>query len=275
MNLEEVFLKQIIPTNSTQSDESIEVKPQVDVQDSKEPNEQHVATQEFNELNGAIEFDDINSLPPEEELRQKGITKLIEQWTKPWPNKQIFAVTEITGCILQTYFKLKGLSPSDIDESKLLFSLDLYGRMGDTIHDQVYKTINFKYKEILLTDQINHVRGKLDGITHNGIVYEIKSGKEYGTEYKQLALQYHLCKVNNVPIRGYKVWFPLTGIVRTFDEDFLEKQRVDLIYKANLLYMSITTNIPPLDAKDTSQCNFCPISKYCSERSKNSNTFSF
>lgn len=221
---------------------------------------QKQTTQPYNQSN----MDAIPQLDPYQTLRIEGVKKQVSQWLKPWRNKQLYAITEVTGCILQTYIKLSGiLKPEDLDTSKFFYLLDVYGRIGDAVHNYVYNYYKFKEVELMLEDPVNHVRGKIDGLTYDNVIWELKSGKVSGSEKKQVALQHHLLRLHNIEVKEYKVWWILQQKIETYKPEELDPIAEELLHKTNMLYQSLQTLTPPIDLVDETQCKYCPVHIVC------------
>jgi len=206
----------------------------------------------------------IPTLDPIQSLRKSAIEKQVERLLKAWPTKNLFAVTELTGCVFQTYLRLSGeVKEHEIDKDKLFYLLDIYGRMGDAVHNYIYSLNVFKDKEISFKDNTNHINGRIDGLTYDGTVWELKSGKVSGSEIKQIALQYHLTKVNNFPVKEFKVWWVIKQKIAMYPKEELDTYIPDLLHKSNKLFESLHTQVAPVELIDESECNYCAIKTTC------------
>ncbi len=201
---------------------------------------------------------------PYSQLRIVGIEKALSSWLKPWPTKNVFAITEVTGCLLQTYIRLKGLvNPQNLDISRLFYLLELYGKIGETVHKYIYDNFQFKQIETMLTDKENHVGGKIDGLTEDNILWELKSGKVNGHEENQIILQYYLLRKFNYDIKEINIWWILQQKISKFKQEDIEPKIDQILQRPNILYKSLQTNIPPIEFKDLNDCKYCPAYKIC------------
>jgi len=84
-----------------------------------------------------------------------------------------------------------------------------------------------------------------------------------GSEIKQIALQYHLTKVNNFPVKEFKVWWVIKQKIAMYPKEELDTYIPDLLHKSNKLFESLHTQVAPVELIDESECNYCAIKTTC------------
>lgn len=196
------------------------------------------------------------------ELKYKLIWKIKKQWLTPNPNKKYLAVTEVAGCPMQVWLKLSGnIKEEDLDQSKIFYLLDVYARIGDTVHNYIYKHMKFDHTEKYVKDDKHMIRGKFD-IIDKGNLIDLKSSMNKSDCSGQLALYLHLARLNGYEINRTFIWWVMQDELEEYDIHYLEIIIEDYLERAKVIRESLKTNTPP-KIVDESQCKYCLVKRKC------------
>jgi len=199
------------------------------------------------------------------ELKQKLTNRIIREWTTPRKLKETIAVTDIIQCPKQTWYRYKGkIKPEWLDHDKIFYLLDVYAQIGNTVHNYVYKTLNFDYVELTITDSKNHIEGRIDIIDNNTLL-DIKSSRNEYDVKPQLALYYYLAtQIKNIDIANAGVWWVLLDKITYVDVNELRDLYPRYVERANKLWEALRLDTYPEDlGVDTSSCQYCLIESLC------------
>ena len=206
-----------------------------------------------------------------QEFRQKQISKLIAQWLNSKnPNKKVFSATEVIECPKQTWYKLKGKITKDmLDLEKFFYLVDVYARMGDTVHNYIYKTLEFQFTEKKIVDEENHISGKYD-IYDNGTLIDIKSSLHPYDVSPQLSVYYYLVtQVEKLPVQKVYVWWVLKDKLEEYDIENLKILYPKYLHRAKSLYTALKyDNFPESLGTDEKSCKYCPLESWCKGKTR-------
>ena len=206
------------------------------------------------------------------ELKQKLISRLVSRYINYKPTKQLeyFSATTITQCPKLLWYQYKGKITEDmIDKNKLFYLLDIYAKMGDTVHSYIYKTLEFESTEEYIVDKDNHLSGRYD-IYDQGNLIDIKSSQTVTDVSPQLSIYYYLVSVYlNKPVKHVYVWWVLKDYLQELDISKLKQLYPLYIQRAHNLYKALSYDDYPHDLvpEDYTLCEYCPIEKWCKSSS--------
>jgi len=204
------------------------------------------------------------------ELKQKLTNKIVKEWTTPRRLKKTIAVTDIIQCPKQVWYKYKGrIKPEWLDYDKIFYLLDVYAQIGNTVHDYVYKTLNFDYTELTIIDSDNHIEGRID-IIDGSTLLDIKSSRKEYDVRPQLSLYYYLAThVKHIHINKAGVWWVLLDKITYIDVGELKNLYTRYVSRANRLWEALRLDDYPEDlGTDTTSCQYCLIESFCKSQQK-------
>ena len=201
-----------------------------------------------------------------QEFKDIMINRLANRWlnTKN-EKKEYFSATEIIECPKQTWYKLKGKITKDmLDYDKFFYLLDIYARMGDTVHNYIYKTLEFEDTETRIVDKENRVSGKYD-IYDKGTLIDIKSSMNPYDVKPQLSVYYYLVNhYKKLPVNKVYVWWVLKDKLEEYNIQDLEELFPKYLNRAKMLYTALQENdYPESLGIDDKSCKYCPIESWC------------
>jgi len=205
-----------------------------------------------------------------DELKQKLISRIVQEWTTPRKLKNTIAVTDIIQCPKQTWYRYKGrIKPEWLDYNKIFYLLDIYSQIGNTVHEYIYKTLTFDYTELTIIDSENHIEGRID-IIDGSILLDIKSSRSEYDVRPQLSLYYYLAtQVKQLCIDKVGVWWVLLDKITYIDVSELKRMYPKYVERANKLWEALQLNTYPVDlGVDTSSCQYCLIESFCKSQEK-------
>ena len=200
----------------------------------------------------------------------------------PEKNRSYLRASEIGDCIRKLYFRLSGVIPDPIEPEKVYPYLDIAAEIGNTIHNKILsdKSIymlteySFSYDDLPLS-----IHGRLDGLTHDGIIVEVKTIDDINRSdipkkehIAQLSLYIFLAQklLPDIEIRGAELKYVSRGKINMksfpFNLDEMRKVYTLLLNKISKLsnYL-IEHKVPSLKDQfiDKSQCRFCEFKSTC------------
>ncbi len=200
------------------------------------------------------------------ELENIAVDKVINDWLT-FRFRENISVTTAIMCPVQMWMRGTGkLTKEHLETDKIFTALPLYSYIGDVVHQYVYDILKIdKSKhETKLIDNKEKISGKFD-IIDNGVLIDIKTSIRERDNSPQLAMYYHLCKVNNIKIKTAKIWYVLQSKMVEYDLKELDSLIPVYLSWAQELRRSINNNTLPriFNNKD---CQYCLIEKLCNER---------